>query len=209
MHARRYIPIVAIGSAVLLICGGLVWLVYGSLQEPPPKTKKVVTQVNVVRPPPPPPEKLPEPEVQEEVEIEEPDAPLPEPELAEVPQGPLGLDADGAAGMDGFGLAARKGGLDITQSGGDPYRFYKSALSSALLDQLSDNERLRRKGYEVRLQLWLDRDGTVKRFQLLGSTGDAALDSALETALADLRRVNEPPPPGMKNPVKLRISSRI
>lgn len=206
---RRYLPLVAIGAVVIGVCGGLAWLVYSAMQEPPPQTKKVVTTVNIVRPPPPPePQQLPEPEVQEEVEIEEPEAEMPEPDLAEIPDGPLGLDAEGTAGMDGFGLAARKGGVDITRIGGDPYGWYRTALGNDLAARLAEFESIRRTSYDIRLRLWLDREGRVKRIKLIGSTGDAELDAELKRVLASLQRVSERPPPGMDNPVRLRIASR-
>ena len=207
---RRLGPLFGVGGAILCICGVLVYFVYSAMQEPPPKTKKVITQVNIIRPPPPPPppEDMPEPEIEEEVEVIEQEDNSPEPDLADIPDGPLGLDADGTAGMDGFGLAARKGGLDITALGGDPYGWYRDVLRNDLAARLSEYEQLRRSSYEVRLRMWLDRDGRVKRVSLVGSTGDRELDSALETAFAALQRVAEPPPPGMGNPVRLRIASR-
>ena len=133
---------------------------------------------------------------------------MPETDVADIPDGPLGLDADGSAGMDGFGLAARKGGVDITAMGGDPYGWYKGTLSRDLVSQLSEFAEIRSTSYEVRLHIWLDRDGTLKRIKLVGSTGDYELDAELQAAFASVKRVDEPPPPGMKNPVRLRIASR-
>lgn len=207
---KRMLPVISIGAVVIGVCGALFWLVYNAMQEPPPKSKKVVTQVNIVRPPPPPPppEDMPEPEIEEEVEVVEEEEAAPEPDLADIPDGPLGLDADGAAGMDGFGLAARKGGVDITALGGDPYGWYRDVLRNDLAARLAEFEQIRRSSYEVKLRMWLDRDGRVKRIALVGSTGNRELDNELERAFASLQRVAEPPPPGMGNPVRLRIASR-
>ena len=68
---KRLGPLFGVGGVILCICGVLVYFVYSAMQEPPPKTKKVITQVNIIRPPPPPPppEDMPEPELEEEVEV--------------------------------------------------------------------------------------------------------------------------------------------
>jgi protein TonB len=205
---RRYLPLAGIAALVVAICGGLAWMVYGAIQQPVTLTKKVVTQVNVIRPPPPPEvEELPEPEVEEEVEIAEPEEALPEPDLAEIPDGPLGLDAEGAAGLDGFGLAARKGGRDIT-AGGDPYGWYRDVLRNDLSERLAGMESIRRDAYEVDMRLWLDPQGKVERVKLMESTGDIGLDRELERALASLDSVSEAPPPGLESPIRLRFICR-
>jgi protein TonB len=183
-------------------------MVYGAIQQEPTLTQKVVTQVNIIRPPPPPEvEEIPEPEIEEEVEIQEPEEALPEPDLAQIPEGPLGLDADGAAGLDGFGLAARKGGRDITGAG-DPYGWYRDLLRNDLSERLADIESIRRDAYEVDMRLWIDPQGKVERVKLMGSTGDSDLDRELERALASLNSVSEAPPPGLESPIRLRFICR-
>ncbi|WP_052700215.1 hypothetical protein [Methylocucumis oryzae] len=88
----------------------------------------LLAKVNSIAPPPPPKvEKPPEPEVKNEVEQPEPEPEEPLPDVAdEPPPGDLGLDAEGTAGSDGFGLAARKGGRGLLGGGGggDPYAWY-------------------------------------------------------------------------------------
>ena len=207
---RRLLPVIMIGSTVVCVCGALGWFLYSAMQKPLPQAKKVVTTVNIVRPPPPPPppEDIPEPDIEEEVEVIEQEEAMPEPDLADIPDGPLGLDADGAAGMDGFGLAARKGGADITGLGGDPYRTYKQGLVSDMAAQLTAvGVPLNRGRYEFRVKLWLDRDGRVKRAVLAESTGDPALDQLLRSSIGKVSRVAKPPP-GVKFPVRILFTAR-
>ena len=78
-------------------------------------------------PPPPPPE--------EKVDLAEPE-PEPQPSNDPPPGEQLGLDAEGAAGADGFGLAARPGGRDLLASGGSAYAWYAGLLKSEILDRL-------------------------------------------------------------------------
>jgi protein TonB len=129
----------------------------------------------------------------------------------EPPPGDLGLDAEGSAGSDGFGLAARKGGKGLLGGGGggDPYAWYGTIIKNDILDILSEHEELRRKGYTAIIKLWLDTDGTVQRFELAKGSNDSEIDGLINQLVSRYKKVNEPLPPGMEQPLKLRISSRI
>src|SRR5262249_41941646 len=106
----------------LLACvAGLVYVVRSLLNAPVPDARKAqrITLVTTAPPPPPkPPEKPPDPpKPREVVKIDQPkpqEAPPKPQESAAPPPGPLGLDAQGSGPGDGFGLAARPGGRDIT-----------------------------------------------------------------------------------------------
>jgi protein TonB len=207
----RLLPVIA-GVLVTVVTGGAAaYFIKQFMDSPPPQPKQVVQQVRLIRPPPPPPEvepPPPPPEVEEE--------PLPEPEAApetpsdQPPAGDLlGLDADGVAGSDGFGLAARRGGRDLLASGGDRYAWYAGVLKDDLLAFLSDNDALRARAYSINVRLWLARDGGIERVALAGSTGDLDLDRALEGLLANMDRVAEAPPSDLPQPVQVRIVSRL
>ncbi|TAL44318.1 MAG: energy transducer TonB, partial [Methylovulum sp.] len=146
--------------------------------------------------------------LQEEVEPE----PEEIPDVAdEPPPGDLGLDAEGSAGSDGFGLAARKGGKGLLGGGGggDPYAWYGGIIKNDILDILSEQEELRRKGYSAIIKVWVDTDGSIKRFELARGSNDAEIDELLNRLLSKYRKVNEPLPPGMEQPIRLKITSRI
>lgn len=206
---RRYAPVAAIAIAVTLVVALLAWLVVGISDQPPKAQKKIVQQVQVIRPPPPPEVEPPPPPEPEKVEIDEPE---PEPELAdaEPPTGEqLGLDADGVAGGDAFGLMARKGGRDLLSTASDSrFNWYGNVLKNDLMDRLAEIRDIRRDSYSVVVRLWLGSDGQVKRFQVANSTGNDALDRDLVAALESLDRVSEIPPAGMPQPVRVRIVSR-
>lgn len=208
---RRYGPLVGIVLAVVLVMGGIVAFLVLGMGEPVKQNRKTVQQVTIIKPPPPPPEveQPPPPEVQEEVKVPEPEQA--EDNSAEPPPGDLlGLDAEGVAGADAFGLAARKGGRDLLSGGGDgAFDWYKKSVGSELIGRLSENQGIRRKRYSVSLRLWLAADGRIERFRLDDSTGDADLDKRLTAALQDLGRLSEAPPEGLPQPVRVRIVSRI
>lgn len=209
---RGYLPLVGISGAVIALVGLVGWLVVSSMGDSVSTAKKPIQQVQIIRPPPPPPAPPPPPPETEEVEVPEPEEP--EPEQAEADQPPvgeqLGLDAEGVAGADGFGLLGRKGGRDLLGAGGsDQYGWYGQVLKSDLIDRLAEMRDIRRDRYSVEVRLWLAPDGRIQRFKVETSTGNEELDRDLVAALESLDRVSEVPPAGLPQPVRLRIVSRI
>src|SRR5215470_7935612 len=129
VQRRRYLVVIALGLVVSGLGAGAVALVRGFLNSAPPQSKKVVQEIHVIRPPPPPPDlpPPPPPPPEEEVKLKEP-PPEPTPTNDPPPGEQLGLDAQGAAGSDGFGLAARPGGRDLLASGNSAYVWYAGVL---------------------------------------------------------------------------------
>jgi len=215
---RRLPLLLGIGLG-LLVALGVWWLT--EKFEKPPQTKKVAQRITMIQPPPlppPPPEQKPPPEEVKEEKIEEPE-PEPEPEPApEQDQAPpaeeLGLDADGAAGSDGFGLAARKGGRSILGGGGGNailwyggqiQRQVENGLQSLLADSAAGKA-----GYSVIVDVWIGADGRVDRSELSSGSGKADVDQALRAALLRLTAsVGRPPPENMPQPIRIRLISRV
>ena len=212
-HWRVYVPTVI--GAILGLLG--VYLVFtwimGFVEHKPNKAEKKIQPIALLKPPPPPPpppkvEKLPEPEVKQKIEEPEPE-PEPEPQPEEAPARDLGLDAEGTAGSDGFGLAARKGGTGLFGGGGSPFAYYGNMIKNDILGLLSGHDELRRKGYTAIVKLWVKSDGSVERFELVKGSNDAEIDQILNRNLEKLKKIGEPPPPGMPQPIKLKITTRI
>jgi protein TonB len=205
----RYLPL-AVGVVVVLAAVvGLVRLIQGFSEKDDTPKRDVPQVVKIIRPPPP--EELPPPPPPEE-KVEEPlPQDVPEPEAAEeAPPGEqLGLDAEGVAGGDAFGLAARRGGADIIGGGGGAaFAWYTGMIKDGILDALSEDERVRKGNYRLTVRVWLAQDGRVERIALADSTGNPQLDAAIEQALTRVRRLREGPPLEMPQPVTLRIVSR-
>ena len=201
-----------VGSVVsVLLVVGLVWFIYTTVTTKEDKPQREVQVVQIVRPPPPPPQEQPPPPPPPEEQIDEPlpqDEPEPVPSDEPAPSEQLGLDADGAAGSDGFGLAARRGGRDITGSGGAIFAWYTTRLRDKVVERLTDDEKIRTKKFSISVRVWIDPDGSVRDVRLASTTGNRELDSAIETALAALPRMGEAPPIEMPQPISLRIVSR-
>lgn len=216
---RRLPVLLGIGFSLLIV---LAVFVLKDKFHKPPQTKKVVQQITMIQPPPPPPppppeQKPPEPEVKEE-KIEEPE-PEPEPEPApeesnEPPAEELGLDADGAAGSDGFGLAARKGGRSILGGeSGNGILWYggqiKRQVEDGLQSLLADTPAMK-SSYSVIVEVWIGADGRITRSELSSDSGKADVDQALRLALPKLRAsIGKAPPENMPQPIRIRLTSRI
>jgi protein TonB len=206
-HRRpRYAPVIGIGVLVLGLMTALVWSLRSFLHSAAQKPPHVIQTVQVIRLPPPPPEAPPPPppeEVQEQVQQQEPE---PSPD-APSPGEQLGLDADGAAGGDAFGLAARKGGSDLVGTGGAAFAWYTNKLKDEITEWLSNDSRMRSKKFTVALRIWIEPDGRVKEVRLTSTTGDRALDQVISSSLATMARLNEGPPLELPQPIALRIVS--
>lgn len=203
------LPLLGGTLIVALVVFGLIWLIRGMQKKDQPK-RQVAQQIQLIRPPPPPPEPPPPPPPPEE-KIEEPlpqETPDEAPPDEAAPSEQLGLDAEGVAGADGFGLAARKGGRDLLGTGGAAFAWYTNALKDRILEMLSEDERIRRGKYQVSISVWTRNDGSVEQIKLRSTTGDRALDEAIEENLRRLQRAPEAPPLELPQPVTLRIVSK-
>jgi protein TonB len=195
---------------VAVLIGTLVWFIRGFMANKQQKPGRLVQNITVIRPPPPPPpeQALPPPppeKVQQQLPQNEPE---PTPDNTPAPSQQLGLDADGAAGDDGFGLAARKGGSDIVGSGGAAFAWYTGKLKDEVTDRLSTDAKLRGKKYTVGVRIWLEADGRIKDVKMTTGTGSRELDSAISSDIAALGRLSASPPIEMPQPISLQIVSR-
>ena len=181
--------------------------------------KASVQTIAVLRPPPPPPPPKPEekpPELKkEEVKLPEPEPEQPKAENEPPPSQDLGVDADGSAGTDGFGLVGKPGGRDITEIGavnasgaGDPFAGFKVSLGAHFQDVLMRNERLRKANYRAQVSVWLSSTGRIDRVELGKGSGDDALDALIRTTLVQSQPVTQPMPADLPQPVRLTVTSR-
>ena len=206
----RFLPITLLGLAVTSLGVGAVALVRNFLHSAPPPPKQQIQEVRLIRPPPPPPDlpPPPPPPPEEKVDIPDPqDKPDPTPSNEPPPGEQLGLDAEGSAGGDEFGLAARKGGRDLLATGGSAYAWYSGLLKDEILSQLGEEKRAHQGEYSVQVRFWVRNDGTIERARLVQSTGNRERDQAIEAALARITRLSQPPPADMPEPITVRLVS--
>ena len=205
----RFLPLI-LGTVVVTTLGvGAIALMRSFLQSTPGQPKQVVQQIQLIRPPPPPPDLPPPPPPPEEkVELPDPQQkPDPTPSNEPPPGERLGLDAEGSAGGDEFGLAARKGGRDLLASGGSACAWYAGLLKGQILDQLNSEQHARMGNYSVVVRVWVRSDGTIDRVRIAQSSGNRERDQAIESALSRITRLPQAPPADMPEPISLRIVS--
>jgi len=202
---------VVVAVLAIIALSAFVWLIKSSLAGKDQKNPRMVQTIQVIRPPPPPPEDTPPPpppppkQVEEQIPQNEPD---PSPDPSPAPSEQLGLDADGSAGGDAFGLAARRGGSDLVGTGGAAFAWYTSKIKDVVVDKLSGDARLHAKRFSVNVRVWIDPDGSVKDARLSSSTGDRELDRTITEILSRIQRLGEAPPIEMPQPVSLKIVSQ-
>jgi TonB family protein len=208
-----------------MFLGGAVGAIKLLLSDDSGKRKRQIQMVTLLKPPPPPKirEKPPEPEIKKKQEIiEQQEEPEPDPveEMAE-DDGPmdddLGLDADGAAGADGFGLRAKKGGRSIIGGAYSKasllrkYAWYTNILQRSFRKRV--NQYMKENGgvpdgnMSAYIQITLNDSGQVTALSIKRSSGYEIMDRAVKEALL-MASVSEPPPRGMPRVMQLKISSK-
>jgi periplasmic protein TonB len=208
---NRYLPAIVLGLTVTTLGVGAFALVRSFLSSAPSQPKPAVQVVQLIRPPPPPPDlpPPPPPPPDEKVDVPDPqDKPDPTPSHDPPPGEQLGLDAEGSAGGDEFGLAARKGGRDLLATGGSAYAWYAGLLKDQIQDLLSGDKRAHNGEYSVIVRVWVRNDGSVDRVRIAQSSGNRDRDQAIESALSRITRLSQAPPADMPEPISLRIVSR-
>jgi periplasmic protein TonB len=223
-RSSRTSPITAVAVVFVFLClgGGLFYLVSNDKGG----GKKVfVAKVDLVKPnlpdkpPPPPKEQPPEPEQKKEAIVA--------PQSVDQPQearnmkgddkpaasGPLGVEGEGGAGGDGFGLVGRgKGGRDVTTVGTGPgtvggdrdrgalmrkharyNQLVQEEINRAVRKRLDENGGIPKGKVEAVIQIGMDDTGTITDFRIVRLSGNHAVDEAVRKSLG-YARVSEPPP---------------
>jgi periplasmic protein TonB len=222
-NSRVVVGAVAVGIVLVLTTGTVLALKY-LMQDDSHRRQRQIQMITLVEPPPPPEikEPPPEPEIKKEEIIEpEPETP-PDPaddmSQDDTPPGEqLGLDADGSAGSDDFGLKANRGGRGlIGGAAGDAalmrhYAWYTRIIQEELRKRM--NRHMEQNGgipegeLKALIQITLDDFGRIVAFHLAGASGDPKMDAALVSTL-QTAAISEPPPSGMPRVIRLKISSK-
>jgi protein TonB len=196
-------------------------LLLGACDKPRPPAKVAQNVKLLPDTPPPPPPKLEEKRVEPRKE-DRPQPQLAQPRPAAAPE-PQALKTDEAPGQGaGNGLAAGavtqdyQGGTVGSGNGGGnsaadrlAANSYAQAATRALNDYLLREKNLRLADYRLVINVWLQSDGRLQRAELVGSSGDSELDSAVRDALQRFPGLGSPLPERMPQPLRLRVSNRI
>jgi hypothetical protein len=213
-------------SALMLMfaaIGGSIYYFLRGEEMPAPRQIRELTLLNIVPPPPPlppppPPEqkmieapKPTEADIREDAPVETPkDAP---PDLAksdEPPPGPLAIDAKPVGPGDLFNLGGKPGGSGYGGGGGGGSALgrFTAIVTKQLQEALAANPKTRSATMQIRLRVWADSTGRVRRIELVSSSGNAEIDAAIRTEVFAGLVLREPPPPGVPMPIVTRVTER-
>jgi protein TonB len=205
---RRHVVASIFTTVLVGVGGGLFLLVRTFLLSAPAPAPKLIEEVHLIRPPPPPDTPPPPPPPEEKVDVQQPtEQPDPTPTDEPPPSQQLGLDAEGGAGSDAFGLLGNKGGREITASGGSAISWYAGLLKNEITEQLTSDKEVRSGQYAVTVRVWVRPDGSIDSVRIVQGSGDRVRDRAIENALNRITRLSQAPPPDMPEPINLRIVS--
>jgi outer membrane biosynthesis protein TonB len=139
----------------------------------------------------------------------------PEPKPADDPPPALGTGIKGDGPPDGFGLSGSGNGGRIggdgsgSGRGGGKWDSYARQVQSKIADALRKNRKSRAARISaLQVRIWPDSTGRITRAVVSGSTGDAALDAAIQNEVLTGLQLSEPPPQGMPSPIVLRLTAR-
>jgi protein TonB len=200
----KYLP--ALLVVLVIICAILfAGFLMKFLHKDAGPQKKMVQQITILTPPPPPPpppeERIKEPEVQEEKIKEETETP---PEDSQEPSASpdLGVDAEGGAGGDSFGLVGKKGGQGLLGGGG-----YEQHVRQEINEFILENERLKHMDYTAVLTLKIGDGGEFEQYEVEIVSGDKLAGDLIRKILTNKRKLAKPRPLEAASIVKLRIKS--
>ncbi len=216
-------PVIVVG---LLAVAVAVYFAFFSKAEKPKKKSAAVTMVNIMPPPPPPPPTPPptppppQPE-QQKVEDKREDfveeakpEDAPPPESAPEEAAPLGSNIQGE-GADSFGLRGKGGsgmigGIGSGKGGGGGTKFgwYAGQVQSRVVEALGKHRRTRSASLSVKVRIWADNTGRITRATLEGTSGDPAIDRAIQSEILNGLQLQEPPPEDMPMPIVMRITAK-
>ncbi len=213
---RAWIKTAALALGGLALLAVVALLLMKFLSGPTAKPTGI-HQIALIKQPPPPPPKPPEkppepPKVKEEVKIDQPkDEPKPdEPKPADdkpASDKPLGVDAEGGAGSDGFGLAGNKGGRDFLTTGGGGGAYYSGLIQRQFYEALSRNRKVLKEEFKVVVKVWLGDDGKVQKADIVTGSGNPKVDDLIQLTLLEMTPLKDIPPSSMR-PMQLRLSNR-
>jgi protein TonB len=174
-----------------------------TLPPPPPPA---------IPPTPPPPQNEPPPPEEEEMLLQEPVAEEELPPDESSPEPPLGPDlGPGSVGGTGPSIGGGGGsgrGISNKRASASKFGWYAAKVQSAITQALRQNSSTRSATMSLQVRIWSDSNGIIKRAQLVGSSGDPAVDQAIKSQILNGLQLPQAPPSDMPMPIVLRITAR-
>jgi protein TonB len=205
--------------AVALMLGG-AWMVK-QLLDAPDMPRRQVSKIAILPDTPPPPPPPPKEEKKPEPPKEEPKQVMREEQVKQevLKQENQQIKMEGAAGdaPSAFGAGTvtqeYKGGTPGAGDAGGVDRLaftsYANAMTRALNEHLAREKELKQHNYRVNVHIWLAADGSVRRVELIDSSGDPSLDDSLRAALKRFPGSGNRAPERMPQPLRVLVTNRL
>ena len=214
---RLYIGILL---AIVLLGGIASFLSNGGKTKKSGPRKSEIVQITLPPPPPPPPPPKVEPPKQEEppkqdeeMVEQEPvpnDEPPPDDTPPEAPSDDLSTSIAGnGPGMEGLGSGNGNGKIGGTgrKGGGSKYGWYAAKVQTSIAEALRRHPSTRNAKMVLQVRVWPDSNGRITRAQLVGSSGNPAVDQAIKNQVLTGLQLPQAPPADMPVPIVLRITA--
>ena len=140
--------------------------------------------------------------------------------------GRLSLAAEGEGPGDAFNLVGNPGGRGLLSGGGlgdgsgdgavdavgggdgvgARFGWYYAKMVGEIEEALRTQRSLASAATRVELRVWADPSGRIRRVQLVKSSGDPAVDEAIQSIVG--LKLREPPPPDIPMPMIARLTAR-
>ena len=217
-------------ALMIIVLGAGIYIVKVAMSDTVPRKKNTVATVTLMKPPPvvikeKPPEPEPVKETQKKEDIIDPEQKnespaTPNADNDNTPAGDkLGLDAEGGAGNDAFGLVGKKGGRSLLAGGNgmgaisllNKYAGYTQIVTTTIrkkvMKSLDEEGGIPKGKLQAVVRLSVDSDGAVVGFRIIGSSGNNRMDEVVLRTLGSIK-ISEPPPNGMPRTMDIRITSQ-
>ena len=196
----------SVPAGILLVIGGVVLYFLhdtaGIKREAPPLPTLIATVPPP--PPPPPPKQQPEPEkkvIEQQKTVEQPK------QTDNAPK-PVTINGPAQAGSDAFNVGAGSGGGDVGSGSGIGDASYTRYLGTALQQSIQNDDHVNHLVFTADMEVWVDPNGRITRASVLKTSGDHSIDQDLVAALENMPALDEPPPPTLEFPQRVRIEGR-
>ena len=213
---QKYGVAIGVGVVVLLAAGAVLSAyLYSGKISPPKRPQEIMVRLEppppLPPPPPPPPPKVPPPPEQKMVEqppVNKPEVkPKDTPKAPDHPPSPPGPVASGPPSDFGLAGSGGGGGLGDGGGGGSKYGWYAAEVQQAIADALRKNAKTHAAALHLKVRVWSDVSGRITRAALSGTSGDPAVDDAIQNQVLVGLSLPEAPPADMPMPIVLRVSA--
>jgi len=226
VSAATWAKRVGVAVVIAALIAGLAWWLR-SLGSDTAAPKRQVAKISLLPdtpppPPPPPPKEEPRPRPQEAAKPQ----PVEQKQAEAPPAPPAQVKMEGEAGTGPSAFAG--GSVTSDYKGGDPgtaasrpagngpaavtdraqERFFANSARQQLRDEIERHLKSDAGQLTASFSVWFEGDGSIRRFEIQPS-GDPRSDADLNAALgATTRTLKLPPPPGLPQPLRFRLTVR-